>query len=155
VITDTYLKQWEEARPRIEAGIEKHRKGDAVVRVLDRNGKPLAGQPVQVEQIASSFLFGANLFMIDAYQGEQVRRYEQAYTRLFNAGTIALYWRDLEPLPGQLSRRIRACSTPARSRSTGAISNLCRGSCASTNPAPSSAAGRPWMSPSSSLAATA
>lgn len=102
MITDTYLKQWEEARPRIEAGIEKHRKGDAVVRVLDRNGKPLAGQPVQVEQIASSFLFGANLFMIDAYQGEQARRYEQAYSRLFNAGTIALYWRDLEPLPGQL-----------------------------------------------------
>lgn len=102
MISEKYRHLWDEVAPRIDAGIEKHRKSDVTLKLVDRAGKPIAGKSVSIEQTSSAFLFGANLFMAGWFEGAANERYERAYADLFNAGTVALYWRDLEPTPGQL-----------------------------------------------------
>lgn len=76
---------------------------EAVVRLFDSSGRPRQGVTVGVQQVSSDFLFGGNLFMLGGYPDETLNaRYEEAFTRLFNAATVPFYWRDLEPEPGQL-----------------------------------------------------
>ena len=67
--------------------IEKYRKGNVVLRLVDSSGKALApGQSVQVVEQRHQFLFGANLFgmgkidspaLESAYQQWGVRRWLQ------------------------------------------------------------------------------
>jgi len=115
-VNDKYLAMWNdpEVGRRIDESIERHRKSDATLTLRDRGGSPIVGRRVIVEQTSSPFLFGANLFMAGWYQGEAGRKFERAYAELFNAGTVALYWRDLEPTPGQL--RFAPGSVPIRRR---------------------------------------
>jgi hypothetical protein len=47
---------------RINNGIEKYRKGDATIVVLDKTGKPLENATVVVHQKTHEFLFGCNMF---------------------------------------------------------------------------------------------
>lgn len=87
---------------KIDQDIDRNRKSDAVIQVINAKGKPLSGVRVTIEQIDSSFHFGANIFMIDGYQTqEQNRRYEAAFCNLFNAATVPFYWNDLEPEQGK------------------------------------------------------
>ena len=45
-----------------DARIEKHRKADAVLKVLTEDGKPLpAGSRIKIEQTRHAFLFGSNM----------------------------------------------------------------------------------------------
>lgn len=48
-----------------DAAIEKYRKADATVRVVDAAGRPVPGVKVAVEQTAHEFLFGCNIYMFD------------------------------------------------------------------------------------------
>jgi GH35 family endo-1,4-beta-xylanase len=87
---------------RIESGIEKHRKGDAVIEVVGKDGKPLANATVEVRQQTHEFLFGCNLFVLDQLATPELnRKYEAAFTNLFNFATLPFYWRELEPEPGK------------------------------------------------------
>lgn len=105
----------DELQARIDAGIREHRMSDATVRVTGANGQPLADVEVKVEQTASDFLFGANLFMLGGYgSAAENARYEEAFVRLFNAATVPLYWKDLEPEPGR--PRFGADSEPIHRR---------------------------------------
>jgi GH35 family endo-1,4-beta-xylanase len=100
-----YRELWEDPDVvnRIDRGIDAVRKGEVVVEVLDSRANPIAGQEVILKQVSSDFLFGANTFMLDAYSLARSRqRYEDRFLELFNAGTVPLYWRDLEPAPGHL-----------------------------------------------------
>lgn len=100
-----YRALWEDPDvvERIDHGIESFRKGDMVVEVRDGRGNPIANQQVTLTQISSDFLFGANTFMLDAYSSPRDSlRYEDRFLELFNAGTVPLYWRDLEPERGRL-----------------------------------------------------
>lgn len=92
-----------EALQRIESGIEQHRKGDLVVRVLDEDGRPVSGAEVMAVQKTHAFLFGANLFVLGQLATPELNaRYERAFTGLFNFASIPFYWKDLEPEPGAL-----------------------------------------------------
>jgi GH35 family endo-1,4-beta-xylanase len=105
MITKTYESLWSDptVARRIDDGIERNRKSDLTLTVHDRAGKPVVGQRVTIEQTSSEFLFGANLFMVGCYDDPAIAgAYEKAYVELFNAGTVSLYWRDLEPTPGKL-----------------------------------------------------
>ncbi len=105
MITKSYESLWSDptVARRIDDGIEQNRKSDLTLTVQDRAGKPVVGQRVTIEQTSSDFLFGANLFMVGCYDDPATARaYEKAYVELFNAGTVSLYWRDLEPTPGNL-----------------------------------------------------
>ena len=101
----TYDNLWQsgEVVSRIASGIESNRKSDVALRVARADGRPAAGVRVDVEQLGAAFLFGGNIFMLGGYaEPEMNARYERAFVELFNAATVPLYWRDLEPAPGRL-----------------------------------------------------
>lgn len=87
---------------KVDAGIEQHRKGDAVVLVTDKEGKPLPGVTVSAVQQSHAFLFGANLFVLGQLATLELNAgYEQAFTRIFNFASLPFYWGDLEPECGK------------------------------------------------------
>ncbi len=76
-----------------DARIEKHRKGDAVVQVVDAAGKAVAGATVRVEQTRHAFLFGSNVFMWGRCKTpEQERTYRQRFAEVLNYATLPYYW---------------------------------------------------------------
>lgn len=93
-----WQKQWSPVREReIDVRIERCRKADAKVAL----GVP-AGTEVKVEQVTSKFLFGSNMFNFDQLGSDAMNaEYRAAFTNLFNAGTIAFYWKELEPERGK------------------------------------------------------
>ncbi|MCX6997593.1 MAG: endo-1,4-beta-xylanase [Kiritimatiellaeota bacterium] len=78
------------------AAIEKNRKSDAVVRVVDAAGKPVAGAQIAVIQTAHEFLFGCNI-----YEFKSGDPYRQRFAELFNYATVGFYWRWYEREHGQ------------------------------------------------------
>ena len=100
VMSEAYYKAWNDSlQNAIDSNIEKYRKGDAEV-VLE-NIKP--GSMVTVEQVSSDFLFGSNIFLFDQLDTpEKNQKYKDAFGELFNAATIAFYWKTLEPEKGKI-----------------------------------------------------
>jgi endo-1,4-beta-xylanase len=85
-----------------QAAIEKHRKTDAVIRILDPSGRPVPGVKVSVEQTGHDFLFGCNIYMFDRFRDEaQNAAYQQRFAKLFNYATVGFYWRWYEPQRGK------------------------------------------------------
>jgi GH35 family endo-1,4-beta-xylanase len=84
------------------ARIERYRKADAVVRVVDARGKPVPGAKVRIEQVRHAFLFGANAFPLlgDADPGRGAL-YEKRFTDLLNYATLGFYWGAYEREPGK------------------------------------------------------
>ncbi len=86
---------------RIEEGIRANRTGWLTLDLVDAAGKPAAGTEIEVELVKHEFLFGANGFMIEGFPTEaENRRFEEAFTGLFNFVTAPFYWKTLEPRPG-------------------------------------------------------
>ena len=85
-----------------EARIEKFRKADAKIRIVDAQGQPLSGVNVSIEQTTHEFLFGCNIYMLDRYQSEaQNPAYKKRFAELFNYATVGFYWRSYEPQQGR------------------------------------------------------
>jgi GH35 family endo-1,4-beta-xylanase len=84
------------------AAIEKNRKSDAVIRVVDAAGKPIPQARVTVTQTAHEFLFGCNIYGFDQ-SGSQSNdaAYKQRFADMFNYATVGFYWRWYEPQRGQ------------------------------------------------------
>jgi len=88
---------------RVQNNIEKYRKGDAAITILDKNGKPLRNATLNIQQQTHEFLFGSNLFVLHQLATPELnRKYESAFTHLFNFATIPFYWRELEPQQNHL-----------------------------------------------------
>ncbi len=49
---------------KVSSGIEKYRKGDCSVRIVDENGAPVTGASVKIKQKSHEFRFGANIFLL-------------------------------------------------------------------------------------------
>ena len=82
--------------------IEKHRKVDAKIRVLDAAGQPVPDVKVSVEQISHDFLFGCNIYGFDRLPSEsQIAAYKQRFAELFHYATVGFYWRWYEPQRGK------------------------------------------------------
>lgn len=98
------LAEAAEARERevVEAtkpALEKNRKADAKIRVVDSAGRPVPGVNLTIEQTSHDFLFGANIFGFDRYRTEaQNAAYKKRFEELLNYATVGFYWRwyDLE-----------------------------------------------------------
>jgi GH35 family endo-1,4-beta-xylanase len=101
-LPENYLKRWDDraVQKRIDDGIEKHRKSDAVLRIVAPDGRPVAGADVKIAQESHAFLFGCNIFVL-GQMGEKNRAYEDAFLKLFNFATAPFYWGDLEPEQGK------------------------------------------------------
>ena len=104
-LPESYRKQWSDpaAVELIDRGIERNRKGDLEIELVDADGRPAAGVPVKAEQKTHEFLFGCNLFVLGQLETpERNRRYEERFLRLFNFATLPFYWEGTEPEKGEL-----------------------------------------------------
>ena len=71
--------------------IEKIRKGDFVVRVVDATGRPQANAAVRVEQRRAAFQFGTALqFARLVNDSPENRRYREKTLELFNANSLPI-----------------------------------------------------------------
>ena len=104
------LKEWamenqrreEDAVSATAKAIEQHRKGDAVIRIVDAAGRPVAGAKVEVSLVRHDFLFGCNIYMFDHFKTAfENDLYKQRFAELFNYATVGFYWRSYEPERGR------------------------------------------------------
>lgn len=87
---------------RVKNGIEKNRKGDAFIKVTDKDGNPLKNVKIEVKQLNHEFKYGANIFMLDELETEEKNeKYKEYFKKAFNMATLPFYWNDLEPKQGQ------------------------------------------------------
>ncbi len=103
-VLDAYTKLWNEPalKQRLQSDLEAHRKSDAIIEVKDPAGKPATNATLAVRQQTHEFLFGCNLFVLGQLATPELnRKYEAAFTNLFNFATIPFYWGDLEPEQGK------------------------------------------------------
>ena len=102
-LPQNYLKRWDDpaVQKRIDDGIEKHRKSDAVLKVVDSNGRPVSDAEVKITQKSHDFLFGCNIFVLGQMK-EKNQAYEDAFLKLFNFATVPFYWAGTEPEQGKL-----------------------------------------------------
>ena len=83
-------------------GIEKYRKGNKKLRLLDKNGTPIKNSKVKLSQKTHEFRFGANIFMLDELETEEKNeKYKKYFADLFNMATLPFYWDSLEPERGK------------------------------------------------------
>lgn len=93
---------------RVNDGIERYRKGNAVVKVLNAEGKPLSGAVVQVRQVSHDFLFGCafpNWYIpeFSKKRPEVWSNFERYFVSLFNYATTEnmIKWTSLEREEGK------------------------------------------------------
>ncbi len=103
---ETVLKPFEDARewaqPRIEEGIEKNRKADTQIEIVDAQGAPVSGVTVKYRLKRHSFWHGANCFMLDELETPKKNAaYKEMFANVFNQATLPFYWADLEPEKGK------------------------------------------------------
>lgn len=100
--------------------IDKVRKGEVSVAVVDDKGTPVRDARVYFEQVTHDFLFGSNLSPLGNIQGGPNavdQKWAEAYTSLFNYGTLPFYWDSYEPKQGQNNEQaLRAMADWARKR---------------------------------------
>ncbi len=85
------------------ADIEKYRKGDIKVRILNEMGIPVSKKRVKITQKTHEFKYGANLFLLDEFPSEGENKiYRDTFHRYFNLATLPFYWAELEPEEGKL-----------------------------------------------------
>lgn len=88
---------------RARVNIEKYRKGDHTLRLLDKNGQPAVGVRVEIDQKSHDFKHGANMLMLDEFDDPEINaRYRDVFSRYFNLGTVPFYWAGTEPEEGKL-----------------------------------------------------
>lgn len=99
---EAYQKAWAAADARIEANIERFRKGDATLVVVNAQRQPMADASMEIRLKRHAFLFGCNLFVLGQLDTPGLnRKYEEAFARLFNFATLPFYWREYEPEQGK------------------------------------------------------
>jgi len=96
-------EQKNEILDQAEARIEKHRKGDAVLKLTGPDGKPLRnGMTVKIEQKRHKFLFGCNIFKLNRCRTpEDNAAYGKRFAALLNFATLPFYWWNYERRQGQ------------------------------------------------------
>lgn len=101
----TYLKYFEEQKAQMEARValdtRRNRKAFAKLHITDKEGRPVTGVKVRVDQKSHDFKFGCNLFMLDQFPDEaRNQAYRKEFKELFNYGIAPFYWADFELTDG-------------------------------------------------------
>lgn len=87
---------------KIQAGIEKNRKGFGTIKLSHGDGKPVKKAEIRLTQTAHEFRFGCNSFMLGQFpESGQNALYEEKFRELFNLAVVPFYWSDLEPEDGK------------------------------------------------------
>ncbi|MHC4540835.1 MAG: endo-1,4-beta-xylanase [Planctomycetota bacterium] len=87
----------------VDTRIEKHRKGDGVLKLIGPDGRALArGVPVKIAQKQHKFLFGCNIFKLNRCEtAEDSTAYAEQFAALLNFATLPFYWWNYEHEPGE------------------------------------------------------
>ena len=86
----------------VNANIEKYRKGNMTVSVIDENGNAVPNAKIKVNQVKHEFKFGANLFLLDELETDEKNRlYKEYFKKAFNMATLPFYWNSIEPERGK------------------------------------------------------
>lgn len=100
-ILDLFEEQKDIVDQKVSEGIEKYRKGDGKIKIVDQNGAVISGATVKLKQKSHEFRFGANLFMLDELETEEKNeKYKKYFSDVFNMATLPFYWDSLEPERG-------------------------------------------------------
>ncbi len=96
VLKIDYPGRAEDAPWRVTANerIEKIRKADIAVRVVDAKGAAISGANVKVEMKQHAFAFGSFVSYDFHHDTEQSKTIRENFSQLFNAATAPLYWSD-------------------------------------------------------------
>jgi len=87
----------------VNENIEKYRKGNMTVSVIDENGNAVHNAKIKVNQIKHEFKFGANLFMLDELETDEKNKlYKDYFKSIFNMATLPFYWSSIEPEKGKV-----------------------------------------------------
>ena len=97
----SYRAEWAALRPKLDADIERYRKGDAVLELVDADGKPVTNATLTIRQKPHAFLFGCNILPLGQL-GELNAAYEEKFVKLFNLATTTFCWGAMEPEQGQV-----------------------------------------------------
>jgi hypothetical protein len=102
----------EEAVLRSSAGaIVENRTGPGTIRVLDREGGPIPGALVAVEQKQHDFLFGSNIFMFDRFRTEDENSgYRNRFKGLFNYAVLPFFWGWTDPTYAYTDKLTKWCT---------------------------------------------
>ncbi len=101
-ILDLFEEQNDAWSKRAAEGIERYRKGDGRLTVVDKEGKPVRNAKIKLAQKSHEFRFGANIFMLDEFENEDKNeKYKKYFAELFNMATLPFYWDALEPEKGK------------------------------------------------------
>ncbi len=103
---DYVLKYFNEQKDyvsdRLKNGVENHRKGDATLCIVDKDGNAIKGAKVVIDQKNHEFRHGANIFMLEEFETEEKNEiYKEKFKQAFNLATVPIYWSDLEPQKGK------------------------------------------------------
>lgn len=106
-IRELYMKSYndnkEEIDKYIEEGIEKNRKGDCVLKFVDKNGNSVKNVDYKLTQKSHDFKYGANIFLLDEFtEPEYNAEYRRFFKEHFNLCTVPFYWDTLEPEEGHI-----------------------------------------------------
>lgn len=100
-VLELFEEQKESMQERIAAGIEQYRKGNACIRIKDKDGNCIPDAKITINQKTHEFKFGANIFMLDELETEEKNeKYKKYFSELFNIATLPFYWKDNEPTEG-------------------------------------------------------
>ena len=97
-VLDLFEAQKDFVEEKISSGIEQHRKGSGKIKIVHKDGKPVAGIKVRLTQKSHQFRFGANLFMLDELETEdehlQAEIIEKLYSIWFSHPNVEqiIYW---------------------------------------------------------------
>lgn len=81
--------------------IERTRKSDVEVVVLDAQGRPVPGARVAADHVRHTFHFGCNIFGYHRLDDALVPAYLERFEQLFNFATLPFYWRGYEREQGE------------------------------------------------------
>ncbi|MCC9643762.1 endo-1,4-beta-xylanase [Rhodopirellula sp. JC740] len=81
-------------RAEAERSIERHRKRNLTVRVIDATGKPIPNARVRIQQLRHAYAFGTFVGDTPIQAGEDAEKFRQQTTRWFNRVTVPRYWAD-------------------------------------------------------------
>jgi len=92
--------------PAANARIEKYRKADLKLRVVDKNGKPITGAKIALKQTKSSFRWGTavNYYLLE--QSPDGDKYREQVKRLYNTAVVEndMKWRAADGNPANQKR---------------------------------------------------
>nr|WMX25206.1 endo-1,4-beta-xylanase [uncultured bacterium] len=89
-------------KQRVTEGIERYRKGNGRITVVNKEGKPVSNAKIKLTQTNHEFRFGANLFILDELETPKKNdAYKKYFADLFNMATLPFYWDATEPKRGK------------------------------------------------------